>query len=251
MRKFFPLLVLVVFSLSLTQAQEDPIPPKRSRMIKVGLFGGFTPGLLFADLKPVNDFLVAGKATPLSENGIFMAGGSGAAYIMLVPNLRVGGVGMSGSQKSTSLDAATGIRRDAQVTVGYGGVTVEYVLPIAERFDFAFGTMLGAGGMDITLRQYNGGANTWGSEQTFLGTGLGTPGNNVTRTLSGSFFIFIPSVSFEYALLNWMAVRLGGSYVGMLAPSWKVDGNFDLINVPGEVSGRGFMVNAGLLIGTF
>jgi hypothetical protein len=186
----------------------------------------------------------------MSNNGIFMAGGTGAAYIMLVPNLRVGGLGMSGNQKTTSLDA-TGIRRDAEVKIGYGGVTVEYVVPVVERFDFAFGVMLGAGGMDIILRQSNGGANTWKSEQDLLGSSLGTIGNNFTRTLSGSFFIYIPSVSLEYAVLNWMAIRLGASYVGMAAPSWKVDGNYDLMNVPGEVSGRGFMVNAGLLVGTF
>jgi hypothetical protein len=249
MRKFF--LLLLLGSLSLAQAQEDPIPPKRSRMIKVGLFGGFTPGLLFPDVAPINDFLVAGKATPMSNNGVFMNGGSGAAYIMLVPNLRIGGVGMSGNQKTTSLDAATGIRREAEMKIGYGGVTVEYVVPIVERFDFAFGVMLGAGGMDITLRQYNGGANTWKSEQDLLGSSLGNTGNNLTRTLNGSFFVYVPSVNFEYAVLNWMAIRLGASYVGMAAPSWKVDGNFDLLNVPSEVSGRGFMVNAGILVGTF
>jgi hypothetical protein len=105
--------------------------------------------------------------------------------------------------------------------------------------------------MDITLRQYNGSANTWKSEQDYLGTGLGTPGNNVSRTLSGSFFILIPSVSFEYALLNWVAVRIGASYVGMVSPSWKVDGTYDLLNVPGDVNGKGFMANAGLLVGTF
>jgi hypothetical protein len=250
MRRFFLLLLLAAFSLSLVQAQEDPIPPKRSRMIKVGLFGGFTPGILFPDVAPINDFLIAGKATPMSNNGIFMAGGSGAAYIMLVPNLRVGGVGMSGNQKTSSLDA-TGLRREAEMKIGYGGVTIEYVVPIVERFDFAFGIMLGAGGMDITLRQYNGGANTWISERDLLGAGLGASGNNLTRTLNGSFFVYIPSACFEYAVLSWMAIRIGASYVGMGAPSWKVDGNFDLLNVPSEVSGRGFMVNAGLLVGTF
>jgi hypothetical protein len=250
MRKIFLLLLLAGFSLSLVQAQEDPIPPKRSRMIKVGLFGGFTPGVLFPDLGPVNDFLIAGRATPMNNKGIFMVGGAGAAYIMLVPNLRVGGVGMSGNQKSTSLDP-TGLRREAEIKVGYGGVTIEYVIPIMEKFDFAFGAMLGTGGMDIILRQFNGDANTWKSEQDLLGSGLGASGNNLTRTLSGSFFVYVPSVSFEYAVLNWMAIRFGASYVGMAAPSWKVDGNFDLLNVPSEVSGRGFMINAGLLVGTF
>ena len=62
-------------------------------------------------------------------------------------------------------------------------------------------------------------------EQDLLSSGLGAPGNNLTRTLSGSFFVYVPSVCFEYAVLNWMALRVGASYVGMAAPSWKVDGN--------------------------
>jgi hypothetical protein len=258
MRTTALLLTVVATCVSLTLAQEEPIPPKRSHMVRVGLFGGFTPGVIFPNVKPINDFLTAGGASPLKENGVFMLGGTGAAYIMIVPNLRVGGLGMSGSISSTSLDVATNIRRDVQLKIGYGGVTVEYVVPIMERFDFAVGTMLGTGGMDLTIRKSNGGSNTWGREQGYLGavgTGstadLGSPPNNVTRVLTGSFYIIIPSVSFEYAVTGWLAVRLGASYVGMVAPTWKVDSNYDLLGVPSNVNGNGFMVNAGLLVGTF
>ncbi|HTS00600.1 MAG TPA: hypothetical protein VML00_12650 [Bacteroidota bacterium] len=258
-----PALLVAIVSLCLTlaRAQEEPIPPKRSHMVKVGLFGGFTPGVLFPDVTPVNQFLTAGGAAPLKSNGVFMLGGAGAAYIMVVPNLRVGGVGMSGSISSTSLDAATNIRRDAQMKIGYGGLTVEYVVPIWERFDFAFGTMLGTGGMDLTLRKSNGGSNTWGGESGYLGSwgggftpagpDLGSPPDNVTRVLTGSFYIVIPSVAFEYAVTGWVAVRLGASYVAMFAPTWRVDSNYDLLGVPSNVNGNGFMVNMAVLVGTF
>ena len=75
MRKIFLLLLLAGFSLSLVQAQEEPIPPKRSRMIKVGLFGGFTPGMLFPDVKPVNDFLTAGQGDSLEQQRHVPGGG--------------------------------------------------------------------------------------------------------------------------------------------------------------------------------
>ena len=256
------LLTVVAFCASLGLAQDEVIPPKRSHMAKVGLFGGFTPGMIFPNVKPINDFLVAGGAAPLKDNGVFMLGGTGAAYIMIVPNLRLGGLGMSGSISSTSLDVATNIRRDVQLKIGYGGVTVEYVVPIMEHFDFAVGTMLGTGGMDLTIRKSNGGSNTWGAEQGYLGgTGipvytpsgalLGSPPNNVTRILTGSFYMIIPSVSFEYAVTGWLALRLGASYVGMVGPSWKIDSNYDLLGVPSDVNGNGFMANLGLLVGTF
>jgi len=227
--------------------------------VKVGLFGGFTPGVIFPNVGPVNSFLTAGGAAPLKNNGVFMLGGGGAAYIMVVPNLRVGGVGMSGAISSSSLDQTTGIRRDAQLKIGYGGLTVEYVFPIWERFDIAVGTMLGTGGMDLTLRKSNGGTNTWGGESGYFGGGsstaagadLGSPPANLTRILTGSFYIVVPAVAFEYTLTGWCALRLGASYVGMFAPTWRVDSNYDLIGVPSNVNGNGFMVNMALLVGTF
>jgi hypothetical protein len=250
MKRLAALGLLLGVLISLGIAQEEPIPPKRSRTVKVGLFGGFTPGWLFVDVKPINSFLAAGKGAPLKEDGVFMTGGAGAAYIMLLPNVRVGGIGMTGSIKSTSIDI-NAIRRDAEMRVGFGGITVEYVLPVTERFDIAFGGMLGWGGIDLTLRQSNGGSNTWTGEQQLFGLwNAGTPGN-LTRTLSGSFFIWSPTVHVEYSLLGWLGVRLGASYVGMVFPSWRVDGNYDLLGVPSDVSGRGFMVQAGLFVGTF
>ena len=250
MRKLAIVLTLAATVWSAASAQEEPIPPKRSRMAKMGLFGGFTPGFLFPDVKPINDFLLKGKGAALNDGGMFLWGGGGAAYIMVVPNLRVGGVGMSGSIKSTSL-STLGIRRDAELKIGYGGVTIEYVVPIVERLDVAFGAALGVGGIDLTLRQSNGQTSTWTGEQDYLATGMGAPGSNITRVLSGSFFMYVPSVNVEFAFLGWLALRVGGSYVGMAAPSWRVDGNYDLIGVPGEVNGKGFMINAGLLVGTF
>ena len=61
------LLTVVALCVSLGLAQDEVIPPKHSRMAKVGLFGGFTPGMLFPNVKPINDFLVAGGAAPLKE----------------------------------------------------------------------------------------------------------------------------------------------------------------------------------------
>jgi hypothetical protein len=240
--------LLCAFVLSHARAQEEPIPPKRSKAAKIGGLGGFTPGWLFVDVKEVNNFLQAGKAAPLKDNGVFLAGGGGAAYIMLVPNLRVGGLGMSGSLSSTSLDAS-GLRRDAELHVGFGGVTLEYVFTLAEHFDLAAGAMIGGGGIDITLRQNSGGQSTWSGEEGFLRGTANVP--NVTRQLNGSFFIVIPSVNLEYAILGWVGFRLGVSYVGMISPSWKVDGEYELLGVPSKVSGSGFMINAGLLVGTF
>ena len=160
---------------------------------------------------------------------------------------------MSGSIKSTALDAAR-VRRDAELSVGFGGVTLEYVVPVVERLDVSVGTMLGAGGIDIVLRQDAGGAKTWGDEWRQFETGnysTASQVNHIKQTLSGAFFVWVPSINIEYALLGWVGVRLGASYVGMSAPSWTIDDNYELLGVPSKVNGQGFMINAGLFVGTF
>jgi hypothetical protein len=242
--------VLLLFGLSAVWAQEPPIPPRRGTAPKVGLFVGFTPAWLKVDVAPVNEFLAGTGAVPLKNNGIFMVGGAGSIYILVIKNFRVGGMGLSGSTSSSGIDAG-GIRRDVQLAVGLGGLTFEYVVPIVRRLDFAFGSMVGWGSTTISLRQYAGGNHTWSDEQSLFGSW--PPGSAISteRTLSGSFLALVPSVSFEYAVLGWLAFRLGASYNLMLAPSWSVDGEYDLSGVPSSVKGNGFMVNAGIFVGTF
>ena len=265
MKRLLVTVLLVGFGCALAPAQEELIPPRRGRAAKMGLFGGFTPGYLALDLEPMNALIKASGIAPFDQKGAWLWGGAGAAYIMLVPNLRVGGLGMSGSVSTGSSVAVAGVgtvRRDAEVQVGFGGVTVEYVVPLAERLDIAFGAMLGGGGIDLELRQSIGGVDSWANEgRIFAGWPPGSPPppsslaaaslNNNKRTLSGSFFVWIPSVTIEYAVLGWMALRIGGSYVGMSFPSWSVDQEYELNDVPSSVSGKGIMVSAGILLGTF
>jgi hypothetical protein len=258
MKKLMVTVLLLALGYSIVPAQEELIPPRRGRAAKMGLFGGLTPGYLSVDLEPINAMMKASGIAPFDQKGVWLWGGAGAAYIMLVPNLRVGGLGMSGSVSTGASVPVAGVgqvRRDAEVRVGFGGVTVEYVVPLAERFDMAFGAMLGGGGIDVELRQSTGGIDTWTNEgRIFAGWPPGTAPaslNNTTRTLSGSYFVWVPSVTFEYAVLGWMAVRVGGSYVGMAFPSWSLDQEYDLKDVPSGVSGKGFMINAGVLLGTF
>jgi hypothetical protein len=249
----FLLICFLICDLSAFSQEDAPIPPRRTRAAKVGALGGFTPGWLFLDVAPINDILIRSGGTALGEKGVMLYGGAGSAYIMLVPNLRVGGMGMGGALKSVRLDQA-GVRREAELNVGFGGVTFEYVIPIVERLDVTLGTMLGGGGVDIVLRQNVGGSKTWNGEWGQFGNGnyqLGGQITDIKRTLSGSFFIWIPSVNVEYSLLGWLGVRVGASYVGMSAPSWKLDDDHQLFGVPSNVHGKGLMVNAGLMVGTF
>jgi hypothetical protein len=250
----FALLAFSFQSISLAQDDDIPIPPTRSRAAKIGGFVGFTPGWLSVNVNPLNAFITGAGGSPLKDNGVFMTGWEGEFYVLFIlPNLRMGGVGMSGSISSSAVDQA-GIRRDVELRAGWGGVNIEYVVPIVPRLDFAFGAVLGTGGIDVTLREDAGGAKTWSSEWGSFGSGnyqSGSQVSSVTRKLTGSYFIWVPSARVEYAVIGWLAIRLGVSYAGMSSPSWKLDDKYDLAGVPGDISGKGFMVNGAILIGTF
>src|SRR5262245_64132202 len=97
------IIIALLLSTIVTSAmsQEELIPPKRTKASKVGFFGGITPGWVFVDVKPVNDYLVAAGGAALKDNGIFLFGGAGAVYVGVINNFRVGGMGMGGSISSS------------------------------------------------------------------------------------------------------------------------------------------------------
>jgi hypothetical protein len=253
MKKLMAVLFLTTILGLAVQAQEEPIPPRRPKAAKMGLFAGITPSYLFVNTKDLNAALAPTGAAPLSEDGVFMYGGGGAIYIMVIPNVRVGGVGMSGSLSSSTITG--GIRKDVDMHVGYGGVTFEYVITIVPRLDVALGTMIGWGGVDLTLTEDAGGNKSFSQEVTSFGSGnylaTGTQVANIERNLSGSYWILNPSVNVEYALLGWLGVRLGASYVSMFSPSWDLDGQYNLSDVPSGITGNGWMINGGIFLGTF
>ncbi len=237
-----------------TWAQEEPIPPRRSRAMKVGLFAGYTPGLLFVNTDPINSMITANNGAALTNGGIYLNGGGGAIYIMILPNLRVGFAGASGSTSESNV--LNNVRRDTELSVGYAGPTFEYVVPIVDRLDLSMGGLIGWGNTTITLKQDLGGAKTWADEWARFGSGNyeGRADGQVvdiTRTMSGSFLVLLPSVNLEYAPLSWLAFRVGVSYSAMVAASWTLDGKYDLNGVPSDVNGSGFMINGGILLGTF
>ena len=254
MKRLF-LLLLVIFATVVTamaqiDTEEEPIPPPRKSFgPKFGGAAGFTQNFLFLDISPINQILAANNFAPLNGSAMFMKGGQGYGYIMLVPNLRVGGMGGSGTRLSTSYSLSDHTRRDLELSAGFGGVTVDYVFPVLPRFDIATGVFLGMGGMSFTLRRDDGAQKLWGTEWSQLGTTGAV--YNVTTKLLGTFFVVQPNVNFEFAILRWLGIRVGAGYMGMFGNNWKVDDNYDLLGVPDNINAKGWMINGGIFLGTF
>lgn len=251
------LMMIAVPVLAQEDEGEEPLPPPHHSQAKIGGAAGFTQSLLFLNLDPINSVLTKYNAAPFNNNPLFMLGGQGYGYIMLIKNLRVGGMGMSGSMTSKSIDTSTNVQRDVSLSVGYGGVTIDYVVPVFPRLDVTFGALLGGGNLTLRLTHNDGTAKAWSNLWNDLGqTGNSNgqvPVSEFTHTISGSFFIYQPSINVEYAVLQYLGIRLGVSYNGMAGNSWTLDGNdaFSVVGVPSDISGKGIMINGGIFIGTF
>lgn len=245
------LLIMVIVQITpvLAQEEEEPLPPpRRSRAAKVGGGGGFTPVFLFWSVDDLNANIPS-NAGKFDKSPMLLLGGQGYAYIMLLDNLRVGGMGVGGSTKISALEVSTGVRRDTEVSINFGGVTFEYVIPIFERLDVVPGIMLGGGGMGIKLTRDQGGFKNWNNLWSDFGFNSSTP--NVSQKLEGTFFVYQPSLQIEVAILRWLGLRAGVSYVGMFAPKWKLDQQFDVAGVPDKINGRGWIITSGIFLGTF
>ncbi len=245
-------LMMILCQLTYTIAQEEPKddelpPPKRSAAPKLGGAAGFTPEWLFLDIDPINQVLTGAQGAPFDNGRLMLTGGQGYAYVLFVPNLRIGGMGAGGTMTSKSLVGNT--RRQVDVGVGFGGVTLEYVVPIVPRLDLTFGVLAGRGSLDFTITRDDGGAKVWGD----IWDGFGTlqPAQEYTRKLSGSFYVVQPSVNLEFSLLRWMGLRAGVGYSSMSAGNWTMDDKYDIYGVPDNISGKGWMINTGIFVGTF
>ena len=103
--------------------------------------------------------------------------------------------------------------------------------------------------MKLAMNRDDGSGKVW----TDLWSDFGSPqpASEYSRTLEGSFFIYEPSVNVEVAILRWLGVRAGVSYVGMAGNSWKLDDRYDVTGVPDNIKSQGFKFNTGIFVGTF
>ncbi len=249
MKKIF-LLLLSIIVMNCVSAQPDEsevlTPPKKT-YLRMGGAGGFTSHVLFWKVSDINSSFIGDNVPKIQDKPLMLFGGQGYGYIMFLENLRIGGMGAGGGVRSSLVIQNT--RYDLETKVNFGGVTVEYVLPVTERFDIVAGGIVGWGGMNVKMRRDTWGIKKWDS---LVDSWAGTSSiSNFSYTLEGSFFIYQPAVNFEYAILRWLGIRLGVSYLGMASPSWQLDEIFDVVGVPDKLKGNGLMINGGVFLGTF
>ena len=252
-------LFLVVFSgKALAQIEQDTThwndadlyveEPSSPSFFSVG--GGVLGGYLMPNLDQFNTVFGQPFSHQTIANHVWMLGGQGFVTLPWVKNLRVGGMGMSGAANcgcgDTTIQGST-VGRFLEYQVGYGALTIDYVLPLRTgRFHIVPGIALGLGSVNVYARQ--------AQSRDFSVTGdFNGPSLNTTHTYTSSFFMYMPQLQFEYSPIGYLMLRVGAGYQGTSMGTWTVDRNVTLSNTDQlkDINGSGLIVSAGVFFGLF
>ena len=211
-----------------------------------GVGGGFIASWTFPNIQPVNDQLKAFGTPELGKSGYFSSGGAGFVYIGFVPGLRIGGIGFGGA--TTESKMSNSFKRQAKLTSAFGGVSVEYTLPIVRRVGISIGLILGGGNTTLEFYRYK---DSYSWDQLWSEIKDSTSTTNFGRKLSNDYFVVAPTVNIDIPFYRLVAVRLGATYAMHFGNNWKLDNEQDVYNVPTATAKGQLYLNAGIFLGFF
>jgi hypothetical protein len=218
-------------------------PNKRDRSVGIiGGGGGVTSTWHFLNTKDLNTALGAKGLPALDEQGAFLFGGHGYAYVMFIPNLRMGGIGFGGSLETRS--DADGQYQSTSLDISAGGLLLEYVFPFG-RFHVVIGGMIGGGSYTLTLTKGDNTAKNW--DGLFPSSPVSAA--DTRHELRSSFLTWQPAITFEYEVHPLVVMGVTGGYFGG-SGEWELDENFPLGGMP-DFRFESPFLRLGLTVGLF
>lgn len=241
----FVIACLVCLSNNAVFAQEQTQEEEVGLLTKFGFGGGFNAVWLLPNLDDLNKMLPNTGVGNFSNSGFMAYGGSGYVYLMFIDNLRVGGIGLSGSTVRTGFK--DGFNKEIEYSIGLGGVTIEYTLPFVNGIGVSVGGIVGVGSSTINYYQNNSNFN-WDD----LWKDISDPTRktqNISRKMTNTFFTIAPTLNVDIPISRFASVRVGGGYIMSFGENWKGDNDITLNGVPSSLKGNTFFIQTGLFIG--
>ena len=238
-------LILIIFLSSLSLPQNEPYFDT-----PFGFGGGFLPMWIVPKVDGFNQQLKAFGSGELSASGMYGSGGAGFAYIMVVPNLRVGGLGVGAVKKEASF--SNNYKREIQYTSGFGGLTIEYTLPFIKSVGVSIGGIIGGGNTTIELFRNNN-SLSWDN----LWSDISDPAKSTdyySRKIYSNYFVLAPTLNIDIPFYRFMSFRLGVGHTFTFMDNkdgWKFDNEQDLYNVPSDMSNDQLFIQTGIFFGFF
>ncbi|MFQ6033555.1 MAG: hypothetical protein ACE5KR_01705, partial [Candidatus Bipolaricaulia bacterium] len=159
--------------------------------------------LLFLDLSGLNQILLNNGYGPL-DNTVFLTGGGG--FGGGIKDLRFGGLG-AGGKVSSILGEKT-----ATLSIGFGGFLIERGVFAGERYSLALGAVIGGGDAELALLDHR--------SPSFEDAVKNPPNTSLTR----GFFGIETYSGIDFALLDWVMLKVNLGYLWTFGGPWKQDG---------------------------
>lgn len=242
MKKYI-LFLLVVIAYNKITAQEGEEVGWVSRF---GIAGGLNPIMIFPNLNPINEEVKKMGIEELNKSGFILWGGSGYAYIMMIDNLRVGGIGFGGSTSSSGKVGE--FDKEVIYNFGLGGLTIEYTLPFIKNIAVSVGAIIGTGSISIEIYQSN---NNYNWETIWNRVNDGIMSRDVSDKISQSYFLFSPTLNCDIPVNRFISARIGGGYNFTFNKKWKLNNDRNISGVPSNLTANTFFIQTGIYFGFF
>lgn len=215
----------------------------------LALAGGVTAGWHFNPVKNLNAELKLAGFPEMSESGFFTMGGGGFIDIPVGKSfLRFGGFGNGFTSKQSKQYSDT-LKKDANYSMGQGGISFEYVIPLGKIIDISIGTQISTGTLKLELYQYGSSYGSYGN--IFGELANNNSSTNLSRTFKSRFYTAQPQVGFGILLRKFLYLKVDAGYQIGTQGTWRVDNDVEVKNFPDGIEAKGFNINVGLNFGLF
>lgn len=236
-------IIAILFIASVTFGQ---IESQFSWISKFGLAGGLTTSWISPNFDEINNQLPKFGINDKFDGGILTWGGSGYVYVMLVDDLRIGGMGFGGTKSVIS--NSNGFNSEVKYGLSGGAFTIEYTLPFVKRIAISLGGMIGGG--KLTIEQFQNDEkfswqDTWDEFNNIGGT------QNISRKMENNYLTISPIINVDVPLNRFFAIRIGSGYQFAINEKWTIENEKTLTNVPSSVNGNAFFIQTGIYLGFF
>lgn len=211
--------------------------------------GGIKAGWFLNPVDELNAQLKSAGFPEMPEGGFFATGGGGFIDLPVKKNfLRIGGFGSGFTSKQTSAVNDT-LNKDANYSMGLGGISLEFVMPLGKVVDFSFGTQISTGTLELALYQYG---NDFGNYNTIFGEFQSNGStSNLSRTFTSRFYALQPQIGIGILLKKFMYLKIDCGYQFGTQNTWRVDNDVEVSNFPTGIEPKGLMLSLGLNFGLF
>lgn len=204
---------------------------------------GYVPSWYIPNIDPVNAQLSLIGMPELSTTGFYSSGIAGYLYVGFVKNLRIGGMGYSGSLSTSDEN------REIIYSLGGGGLTIEYTLPFIKNLGISVGAAIGSGNLELDVYQ-NTENFTWeGTWEELSDPNISSESFN--RKLKNSYWMFSPIINLDYPIYRFVSLRLGAGYQITFADEWTADNDKPVSGIPSDLNSNSFFIQSGIFIGFF